>query len=118
MRTSDIRHPDDLLAYVAGTLRAQGRPVDAGMVVELEPLFRDVFLGGEITRLDKVIEAATAGGRWLRPVGGSGRRYALTASGADRARSVRRGFFRRLPMWQRLLLIAVILALVLAVLAL
>jgi hypothetical protein len=90
--------------------------VDAGMVVELEPLFRDVFLGGEITRLDRVIEAATAGGRLLRPVGGTGRRYALTALGADRARSVRRGFIRRLPMWQRLLLIAIIVALVLAVL--
>ena len=34
MRTSDIRHPDDLLAYVAGALKAQGRPVEAGMVVE------------------------------------------------------------------------------------
>ena len=118
MRTSDIRHPDDLLAYVAGALRAQGRPVDAGMVVELEPLFRDVFLGGEITRLDRVVDAATAGGRWLRPVGGEGRRYALTASGAERARSVRRGFIRRLRLWQRILLIAIIVGLVLAVLVL
>ena len=117
MRTSDIRDPDDLLAYIAGALKAQGRPVDAGMVVELEPLFRDVFLGGEITRLDRVVEAATAGGRLLRPVGGGGRRYALTPSGAERARSVRRGFIRRLPMWQRLLLLAIILALLLAVLA-
>lgn len=118
MRSSDIRHPDDLLAYVAGVLEAQGRSVDAGMVVELEPLFHHVFLGGEITRLDRVIEAATTGGRWLRPVGGDGRRHALTASGAERARSVRRGFIRRLPMWQRVLLIAIILVLVLAVLVL
>ncbi|MCZ6754648.1 MAG: hypothetical protein O7E49_04980 [Gemmatimonadetes bacterium] len=118
MRTSDIRHPDDLLAYVASALEAQGRPVDPGMVVELEPLFHDVFLGGEITRLDRVIEAATAGGRWLRPVGGEGRRYALTSLGAERARSVRRGFIRRLGVWQRILLMAIILALVLAVLVL
>ncbi len=117
MRTSHIRDPDDLLAYIAGALEAQGRPVDAGMVVELEPLFRDVFLGGEITRLDRVVEAATAGGRLLRPVGGEGRRFALTEAGAEQARSARRGFIGRLPMWQRLLLIAVILALVLAVLA-
>ena len=48
IRTSDIRDPDDLLAYVAGALKAQGRPVDSGMVVELEPLFHNVFLGGEI----------------------------------------------------------------------
>ena len=118
MRTSDIRHPDDLLAYVAGALKAQGRPVEPGMVVELEPLFHDVFLGGEITRLDRIIEAATAGGRWLRPVGGGGRRYALTPSGAERARSIRIGFIRRLSWWQRLLLVAIVLGLVLAALAL
>lgn len=118
MRTSDIRDTDDLLAYIAGALETQGRPVDAGMVVELEPLFQDVFLGGEITRLDRVIEAATAGASLLRPVGEVGRRYTLTPSGAERARSVRRGFFRRLPVWQRVLLIAIIVALVFAVLAL
>ena len=117
MRTSDIRDPDDLLAYVASALKAQGRPVDPGMVVELEPLFHDVFLGGEITRLDRVIEAATAGGRLLRPVGGSGRRYALTVTGAERARSVHRNVLRRLPRWQRVL-IAVLVVVVLAVLLL
>ncbi len=62
------------------------------MVVELEPLFYDLFLGG--------------------------RRYALTASGAERARSVRRGFVRCVSTWQRILLIAVILALARAVLLL
>ncbi len=117
MRTSDIRHPDDLLAYVAGALKAQGRPVDPGMVVELEPLFHEVFLGGEITRLDRVIEAATAGGRLLRPVGGGGRRYALTVTGAERARSIHRNVFRRLPRWQRVL-IAILVVVVLAVLLL
>ena len=108
-----LRDPSHTTQHEGGA----GRPVDAGMVVELEPLFRDVFLGGEITRLDRVVEAATAGGRLLRPVGGEGRRFALTEAGAERARSARRGFIGRLPMWQRLLLIAVILALVLAVLA-
>jgi hypothetical protein len=117
MQSSDIRDPDDLLAYVASALKAQGRPVDAGMVVELEPLFLDVFLGGEITRLDKVIEAATAGGRLLRPVGGGGRRYALTDAGADRARSVHRNVLRKLPLWQRILIL-IIVVVVLAVLVL
>jgi broad specificity phosphatase PhoE len=116
MRTSDIRDPDDLLAHVASALKTQGRPVDPGMVVELEPLFHEVFLGGEITRLDRVIEAATAG-RWLRPVGGDGRRYALTATGAERARSIHRNVLRRLPRWQRVL-IAILVVVVLAILLL
>jgi len=113
MRTSDIRDTDDLLAYIAGTLEHDGRPVEAGMVVDLEPLFRDVFLGGEIARLDRVVETATAGGTWLRAVGGNGRRYALTEAGVERARAARTPGLRTLPLWGRVL-VAVVIAAVLA----
>jgi len=117
MNTSDIRQPDDLLAYIGRQLAAEGRQADPGIVVDLEPLFRDVFLGGEIKRLDQVVEATAAGGTLLRPVGQGGRRYTLTAEGAARA-SAERGLIQRLPMWQRVVLVVVIVALALAALAL
>lgn len=119
MNTSDIRHPDDLLGYIGHQLMSEGRPVEAGMVVDLEPLFRDVYLGGEIKRLDQVVEATAAGGTWLRRVGqgGAGRRFALTAEGAARA-STAGGSFRRLPVWVRVAIAVGVVALALAALAL
>ena len=84
MPSSDIRDSDDLLEYVARSLKEHGRTVDPGMVVDLEPLFREIYLGGETNRLDQVVEAAVVADRWLRRVGQQGRRYALTPAGAAR----------------------------------
>jgi len=90
MTSTRIHDSHDLLCYVGDRLRAEGRTPDPGMVVNLEPLFEGVFLGGETVRLDRILEAAVRGERWLTPVGGGPRRYALTAPGAAVARAVAR----------------------------
>ena len=114
MPSSDIRDSDDLLDYVARSLRAQGRSVEPEVEVDLEPLFRDIYLGGEINRVTQVLEATVVGDRWLRQVGQRGRRYALTAAGADRARHTGRRVLRRLSWPQRLAVAAAIILLAVA----
>lgn len=114
MPSSDIRDSNDLLEYVARSLKVRGRTVDAGMVVDLEPLFRDVYLGGEINRLDRVVEAAVVADRWLRPVGEPGRRYALTPAGAARAQRVVPRLLRRLNWPQRIAVATIVILLAVA----
>ena len=114
MPSSDIRDSNDLLDYVARSLRAQGRSVEAGAEVDLEPLFRDIYLGGEINRVTQILEATVVGGRWLHPVGERGRRYTLTAAGAARARHMGRRLLRRLSWPQRLAVAAAIILLAVA----
>ncbi len=114
MPSSDIRDSNDLLEYVARSLKVRGRTVDAGMVVDLEPLFRDVYLGGEINRLDLVVEAAVVADRWLRPVGERGRRYALTPAGAARAQRVVPRLLRRLNWPQRIAVATIVILLAVA----
>ncbi len=114
MPSSDIRDSDDLLEYVARSLKEHGRTVDPGMVVDLEPLFRDIYLGGEINRLDQVVEAAVVADRWLRRVGQQGRRYALTSAGAARTQRLLPRLLRRLTWPQRIAVAAVIILLAVA----
>ena len=114
MPSSDIRDSDDLLEYVARSLKEHGRTVDPGMVVDLEPLFRDIYLGGETNRLDQVVEAAVVADRWLRRVGQQGRRYALTPAGAARTQRLLPRLLRRLTWPQRIAVAAVIILLAVA----
>lgn len=111
MPSSDIRDSGDLLSYVAITLKSQGRDVDPGMVVDLGPLFEDIYLGGEINRLDRVVEAAVVSDRWLQPVGDQGRRYALTPAGAETARGVGSRLLRRLSWPKRIAVAAIVILL-------
>jgi hypothetical protein len=114
MPSSDIRDSNDVLDFVARSLRAQGSPVDAGVEVDLEPLFRDIYLGGEINRVTQILEAAVVGDRLLRQVGQNGRRYTLTPAGAARAQHLGRRLLRRLSWPQRLVVATVIILLAVA----
>jgi len=96
---------------MARSLKTQGRAVDPGMVVNLGPLFEDVYLGGEINRLDRVVEGAVVADRWLQPVGDRGRRYALTPAGAEAARGVGPRVLRRLSRPKRIALAAIVILL-------
>jgi len=109
-----LREPEDVLTAVGWLLDATGRRPEPGAVVDLDPLFADLFLGSDIRQLDRVVAAAAQGHGWLAPVAGPGRRYALTPAGAARLRSVPGRLWRRLTRTQRVILVVVAVGAVLA----
>lgn len=110
-----LEHPRDVVDYMVDALRASGRPLAPGLPVSLEPLFSDLFLGSDIARQDRVIQAALHGEGWIEPFPGDGRRYALTAAGVAEASGLGTRLGRGLRGWAVwLIALAALAALVLA----
>lgn len=80
-----LETPRDVVGYMAEALRESGRPVAPGLPVNLDPVFDGLFLGSDIARQDRVVQAAWHGAGWIEPFPGDGRRYALTTAGVAEA---------------------------------
>lgn len=102
-----VHTPQDVLATMAEALRRRGSRPEPDRAVDLAPVFDQVYLGSEISRLDRLL-AETAARGWIRPFG-SGRVYTFTPEGAQVAR--RRA---RVPGWLRGRAGAVLVALLVA----
>ncbi len=105
-----LETPRDVVDYMAEALRRSGRPLAPGLPVNLEPLFGDLFLGSEIARQDRVVQAAWHGAGWIEPFPGEGRRYALTAAGVAEVGGLGKQLGRGMRGWVVWMVAALVLA--------